>query len=108
MLRDVSKKSGSHQRPGVSHGGYAAIPSVEGIPDIRPPSLKNIGTILAAPIPTNTNPNKTSGNQEVQITMPIPAAAIRLPPTTMILLLSLSTILSPDNRMTAIATEKAA
>src|SRR5690625_7414348 len=68
------KNAGPIKRPAYPIVVMAAIPSVEGIPDIRPPSLKNIGTILAAPIPTNTNPNKTSGNQEVQITMPIPAA----------------------------------
>lgn len=102
------RNAGPTRRPEYPMVVMAAMPAVEGIPGILPASLKNIGTILAAPTPIRMNPNRTRGSQAAKIITTSPEAAIRLPPATMILSLNLSTILSPDKRMMAIATEKAA
>ena len=77
-------------------------------PSIRPPSLKNTGTILAAPSPNRTNPTSVTESQGLNTRIKIPNDANRLPPITTTLLFSLLTNRSPCNLITAIATENAA
>src|SRR5690606_15791449 len=86
----------------------AGILTVGDMPGSRPPSLKKIGTMLAAPTPNKTYPKSARYIQGLITAMASPAAATMLPVSTTKLLLHRSTRLSPINRMEAIAMENAA